>query len=271
MTPKIIVQGNPIRVIEAEEEKYISLTDMTVSFGGGSELIEKWLRNKNTIEFLGVWEKLNNQNFNSTEFEGIKNEAGTNRFMLSVKKWVEKTGGKGLSAKTGRYDSGTYAHEDIAIEFGAWLSPEFKLYLIREFKKLKKIEAQRDSKDWQLSRALSKINYRIHTDAIDKHMIPPHIANKDKWPWFTSEADILNLALFGKTAKQWHEENTEAEGNIRDHATQEQLLVLANLESMNSQLVKDKITKQERLKKLNEMAIDQMTALLKNNVIKKII
>ncbi len=270
MTSKIIVRGNPISVIEVESEKYISLTDMTASFEGGLDLIEKWLRNKNTIEFLGVWEKLYNPNFNSPEFEGIRNEAGTNRFLLSVKKWREKTGGTGLQAKTGRYGSGTYAHEDIAIEFGAWLNPEFKLYLIKEFKRLKQIEAQRASKDWQLNRALSKINYRIHTDAVDQHLIPPRTPNKLKWSWFTEEADILNLAMFGKTAKQWRGENSNLEDNIRDYATQEQLLVLANLESLNSQFIKDGLSKQERLKKLNKIAIEQMKSLLGSSAMKKL-
>lgn len=270
MTQKITVQGNPVRILEIDGEKYISLTDMTANFEGGSSLIENWLRNKNTVEFLGVWESLHNPNFNSPEFEGIKNEAGTNRFLLSVKKWVETTNGKGLTAKTGRYDSGTYAHEDIALEFGAWLNPEFKLYLIKEFKRFKQIEAQRLSQEWQLNRVLSKINYRIHTDAIDRHLIPPHISNKDKWQWFTSEADILNLALFGQTAKQWRAGNPNADGNIREFATQEQLLVMANLEVLNSQFIKEGLSKNERLQKLNEAAISQMTSLLKNTSVKKL-
>lgn len=270
MTSKIIVRDNPIRVLEIHGEKYLSITDMTASFEGGSDLIEKWLRNKNTIEFLGVWEALHNPEFNSPEFEGIRSEAGTNRFILSVKKWVEKTGGLGLTAKTGRYDSGTYAHEDIALEFGAWLSPEFKLYLIKEFKRLKQIEAQRASKEWQLNRTLSKINYRIHTDAVDRHLIPKHVPGKLKWSWFTDEADILNAALFGKTAKQWRKENPASDGNIRDNSTKEQLLVLANLEILNSQFVKDGLSKAVRLKKLNEAAISQMTSLLKNSSVKKL-
>jgi hypothetical protein len=270
MNPKIVVKDKPIRILEINGEKYISLTDMTTDFEGGSTLIESWLRNKNTIEFLGTWELLHNPDFNSPEFEGIKNEAGTNRFLLSVKKWSEKTNGKGLTAKTGRYDSGTYAHEDIALEFGAWLSPEFKLYLIKEFKRFKQIEAQRASQEWQLNRTLSKINYRIHTDAVDQYLIPGNIPNNLKRPWFTGEADILNIALFGKTAKQWRKENPESEGNIRDYATQEQLLVLTNLEVINSQFLKEGIPKPERLKKLNEAAISQMTSLLRNNSVKKL-
>jgi hypothetical protein len=270
MTKKLTVHGNQINVIEIDGEKYISLTDMTVSFDGGLSLIEKWLRNKNTIEFLAVWEKLHNPDFNSPEFEGIRNEAGTNRFMLSVKKWKEKTNGKCLHAKTGRYGSGTYAHEDVALEFGAWLNPEFKLYLVKEFKRLKQIEAQRLSKDWQLNRALSKLNYRIHTDAVDAHLIPEKTPNKLKWPWFTEEADLLNLAMFGKTAKQWRSENPKLDGNIRDHATQEQLLVLSNLENLNSQFIKDGLSKTERLRKLNETAITQMKSLLNSPAMKKL-
>lgn len=270
MNPKITVRGASIRLLDIHGEQYISLTDMVASFEGGSGLIEQWLRNKNTIEFLGVWESIHNPDFNYPEFEGIKNGAGTNRFTLSVKKWVEQAGGKGLTAKTGRHDSGTYAHEDIALEFGAWLNPEFKLYLIKEFKRFKQLEERRLSKGWQLHRALSKINYRIHTDAIDQHLIPPHIENKDKWTWFTSEADMLNLALFGQTAKQWRQENPNDEGNMRDNATQEQLLVLSNLEVLNSQFVKEKLSKQERLLKLNEAAISQMTSLLRNSSAKKL-
>lgn len=267
---KIIVKGSQIHVMEIDWEKYLSLTDTVSNFEWWSSLIENWLRNKNTIEFLGVWESIHNEDFNSIEFEGIKNEAWTNRFILSVKKWKEKVNGKWLIAKTGRYNSWTYAHEDIALEFWAWLNPEFKLYLIKEFKKFKELEAQRLSKDWQLNRALSKINYRIHTDAIDEYLIPKEIPNKMKWPWFTTEADLLNMALFGQTSKQWKNENPDLDWNIRDFAIQEQLLVLSNIEVLNSQFVKEKIWKEERLKRLNEAAISQMKSLLKNKSVKKL-
>jgi len=251
-------------MIEISGEKYVSLTDMTVTFEGGSNLIEKWLRNKNTIEFLGVWELLNNQNFNSTEFEGIKNEAGTNRFVLSVKKWVDKTKGIGLKAKTGRHQSGTFAHEDIAIEFGSWLSPEFKLYLIKEFKRLKILEAIRSSHDWHLNRVLSKLNYRIHTDAIDQYLVPSNTSNKLKWPWFTSEAELLNIAIFGITSTAWSKTNPHADGNIRDHATTEQLLVMANLENLNAEYIRQGLNKTARLNRLRKISIDQLKLLINN-------
>lgn len=269
MAEKIIVHGNQINIIEVNGQKQISLTDMARDFGDPNVLIASWMRRKDTMEYLGVWEKLHNPNFKPHEFEGLRNEAGTNRFNISPQKWVEITGAIGITSKSGRY-GGTYADEDIAIHFGQWLSPEFSLYVIKEFKRLKLLEEQRSSKDWQLNRTLSKINYRIHTDAIDRHLIPPHMPNKEKWQWFTSEADILNMALFGKTAKQWRTENPNLEGNIRDYANQEQLLVMANLEVLNSQFVKEKLSKKERLHKLNEAAIEQMTALLKNSSVKKL-
>ena len=269
MTPKITVQGNSIQISEIKGEKYISLTDMAREFGEPNVLIANWMKRKDTLEYLGVWEKLHNQNFKPLEFEGFRNEAGTNRFTLSPQKWTERTNASGMTSKSGR-NGGTYAHEDIAIHFGQWLSPEFSLYVVKEFKRFKQIETQRASKDWQLNRMLSKINYRIHTDAIDQHLIPHDVKNKNKWGWFTSEADILNLALFGKTAKEWRNENSDLEGNMRDHSTQEQLLVLANLEILNSQFVKEKLPKAERLQKLNEAAISQMTSLLNNASVKKL-
>lgn len=269
MTQKLTIQGNEINIIEIDGEKYISLTDLARNFGEPNVMIASWMKRKDTIEFLGIWEKLNNQNFKPHEFEGFKNEAGTNRFNLSPQQWIEKTNASGISSKSGRY-GGTYAHEDIAMHFAQWLSPEFNLYVIREFKRLKQIEAQRLSKDWQLNRALSKLNYRIHTDAVDLHLIPQKTPNKLKWPWFTEEADLLNLAMFGKTAKQWGNENPSLDGNIRDYATQEQLLVLSNLENLNSQFIKDGLSKAERLKKLNETAITQMKSLLGSSVMKKL-
>ena len=245
------------------------MTDLARNFGEPNVMIASWMKRKDTIEFLGIWEKLNNQNFKPHEFERFKNEAGTNRFNLSPQKWIEKTNATGISSKSGRY-GGTYAHEDIALHFAQWLSPEFNLYVIKEFKRLKQIEAQRLSKDWQLNRALAKINYRIHTDAVHLHLIPSKTPNKLKWPWFTEEADLLNLAIFGKTARQWHKENSTLDGNIRDYATQEQLLILSNLESLNSQFIKDGLSKEERLTKLNETAITQMKSLIGNSSIKKL-
>jgi len=266
----ISVRGTSITIISHEKEDYISLTDMVKNFEGGYTLIEQWLRNKDTVLFLGVWEQINNPDFNSLEFEGIKNEAGRNIFYLSVKKWVESTSAKGLVARTGRYGGGTYAHKDIAFEFGAWLSPEFKLYLIKEFQRLKEDENMRLSLDWNLNRTLAKLNYRIHTDAIKSHIIPPLIDKKRAGFIYSNEADVLNVALFGKTAKQWRDENPEQKGNIREYANLEQLLVLANIESMNAEFIRMGLPQPERLRKLNQIAITQLQSLTDNANIRKL-
>jgi len=202
----INVKGSEVSIYTENDLDFISLTDMVKNFDGGSALIEQWLKNKDTVLFLGVWEQLNNSNFNSPEFEGIKNEAGRNSFYLSAKKWIEKTNAIGLRASAGRY-GGTYAHKDIAFEFGSWLSPEFKLYLIKEFQRLKEEENKRLSLEWNLNRTLSKINYRIHTDAIKEHIIPEKISKTEEGFIYANEADVLNVALFGQTAKKWREEN----------------------------------------------------------------
>jgi hypothetical protein len=256
----ITVQGTQIAIITQKNAEYISLTDMVKNFEGKSSLIEHWLRNKDTVLFLGVWERINNAHFNSPEFEGIKNEVGKNSFFLSAKKWIDKTNAQGLIASAGRY-GGTYAHKDIAFEFGSWLSPEFKLYLIREFQRLKEDENRRLSAEWNLNRTLSKLNYRIHTEAIKEHIIPTTITREQAQYVYASEADILNVALFGKTAKQWREAYPELEGNIREHASIEQLLVLTNMEGINAELIRMNMTQMERLKKLNEIAILQLRAL----------
>lgn len=266
----IVVKDQPITIIEVSEQDYISLTDMVKNMPDGLSLIEKWLRNKNTIEFLGIWERINNPAFNSLEFEGIMLEAGLNRFILSVKRWKEKTNAIGLLAKTGRFNSGTYAHKDIAFEFGSWLSPEFKLYLIKEFQRLKDEENKAQQLNWSLQRTLAKINYRIHTDAIKETLIPPQITKTQCGIIYASEADLLNMALFGKTASAWRKANPESEGNIRDEATLEQLVVLTNLESINSVLIRQELPQSERLQKLNEIAITQMRSLLANNSAKSL-
>ncbi len=232
---KINVQGTAITILKQNENDFISLTDMVKSFDGGSVLIENWLKNKDTILFLGIWEQ-------------IKNEAGRNSFYLSAKKWIEKTKAIGVIASAGRY-GGTYAHKDIAFEFGSWLSPEFKLYLIKEFQRLKEDENRRLSLEWNLNRTLSKINYRIHTDAIKEHIIPQNISSKQAGIVYASEADVLNIALFGKTAQQWRKENPNQKSNLRDYATLEQLLVLANIESMNAEFIRMELTQKERLLK----------------------
>ncbi|MCI0501144.1 MAG: KilA-N domain-containing protein [Epsilonproteobacteria bacterium] len=259
MKNKIIVQEQLISIIE---DDYISLTDMVKNIENGLVLIEKWLRNKNTIEFLGIWEEIYNTNFNSPEFEGIKNEAGYNRFSLSVKMWINKTNAIGILAKAGRY-GGTYAHKDIAFEFASWISPKFKLYLIKEFQRLKNDEIEKQKIGWDIKRTLVKMNYHIHTDAIKNNLIPPNIAKSKIQFIYATEADLLNVALFGLTAKQWCEQNPKLEGNMRDYATAEQLVVLANLESLNAQFIKQNLPFEERLISLNKIAIEQLELLLK--------
>ena len=256
----INVQGTAITILSQREEDYISLTDMVKHFEGRSALIEQWLKNKDTVLFLGVWEQINNPDFNSLEFEGIKNEAGRNSFFLSAKKWIELTGARGLIASAGRY-GGTYAHKDIAFEFGSWLSPEFKLYLIKEFQRLKEDESRRLSLEWNLNRTLSKLNYRIHTDAIKTHLIPDSVTASLAGLAYANEADVLNVALFGQTAKQWRDTNPERVGNMRDYASVQELLVLTNLESLNAELITMGLPQDDRLKKLNASAIRQLQSL----------
>lgn len=265
----INVKGAPITILAMDPGDFISLTDMVKNFEGGNALIEQWLKNKDTVLFLGVWEQLNTPDFNSLEFEGIRMEAGRNSFYLSVKKWIEKTNAKGLVASAGRY-GGTFAHKDIAFEFGSWLSPEFKLYLIREFQRLKEEESQRLSGQWSLHRTLAKVNYKIHTDAIKDNLIPETVTKEQLSQIYASEADVLNVAMFAQTAQQWRVENKGKEGNIRDHSSVEQLLVLANLESMNAELIRMGMPQPERLKKLNQMAIRQLKSLVGNNSLKKL-
>ncbi len=265
----IEVQGTTIGILSRSGGDYISLTDMVRNFDGAGALIEQWLKNKDTVLFLGVWERINNPGFNSLEFEGIRNEAGRNSFFLSAKKWIDLTGAKGLIASAGRY-GGTYAHKDIAFEFGSWLSPEFKLYLIREFQRLKDDENDRLQLNWNLQRTLAKINYRIHTDAIKETLIPPSVTKAQAAAVYASEADVLNVALFGQTAKQWRDAHPDAEGNIRDHAPLEQLVVLTNLESLNSVLIRQGLPQPERLATLNGIAITQMRTLLTASSLKRL-
>lgn len=256
----INVKGIPVTVVERHEQDYISLTDMVQGFEGGSALIEQWLRNKDTVLFLGVWEQLNNPAFNSLEFEGIGNAAGRNSFYLSVKKWIDTTGAIELHARAGR-QGGTYAHKDIAFEFGSWLSPEFKLYLIKEFQRLKEAEASTQSLEWNLQRTLAKVNYRIHTDAIKEHLIPPVLSRSRISGVYATEADLLNMALFGLTAAEWKRANPSLADNMRDQATLEQLVVLSNLESINAAMIQQRLTSSERLQQLNTIAIAQMRSL----------
>ncbi len=264
---KIIVQGIEITIIPRLNSDYISLTDM-LKAKDGDFFISDWLRNRNTVEFLGIWEKINNPNFNYGEFAIIRSQAGLNSYKISVKEWVGKTNAIGLRATAGRYGA-TYAHKDIAFEFGMWISPQFKLYLIKEFQRLKDEESKRLELGWNVKRTLTKINYKIHTDAIKERLIPPHISRQSANIIYANEADVLNVALFGKTAKDWRNENINKEGNIRDYSDVTQLVVLANLETLNAEFIRQKISQPERLINLNEIAIIQMKSLLGNPAIKK--
>lgn len=260
---QIEVKGIVVTISERNNDDFISLTDVANGFDGGYTLVEKWIRNKNTIEFLAVWEQLNNPSFNSPEFGGIRNEAGTNRFVMSAKQWIERTNAIGIVASAGRY-GGTYAHKDIALEFCSWLSPEFKLLLIKEFQRLKIEEAERTNIEWDVKRMVSKANYRIHTDAI-KDNIVPKLTSEERKKWvYAEEADILNLILFGKTAKQWQQDNPTLVlqgGNIRDYADLHELTVLSNLESINALLIKQGMDKKNRISLLHQTAIEQIKSL----------
>ena len=255
----INVQGTAITILSQRDDDFISLTDM-LKAKDGDFFIADWLRNRNTVEFLGIWERINNPDFNYGEFATIKSQVGLNSYKISVKEWVEKTNAIGLCATAGRY-GGSYAHKDIAFEFGMWISPEFKIYLIKEFQRLKDDESRRLSLDWNLSRTLSKLNYRIHTDAIKAHLIPAAITPEQARFTYASEADVLNMALFGQTAKQWRDANPANKGNMRDDADVTQLLVLANLESLNAEFIHMALPQAERLLKLNQNAIRQLQSL----------
>ncbi len=260
---KINIQGKEITIIAQKETDYISLTDMARS-QLQEVVIIKWLSLKSTIEYLGEWEALYNPGFNYTEFGTIKNSAGSNNFVLSVKQWIEATNAVGLTAKAGRY-GGTYAHKDIAFHFGMWISPKFQLLLVKEYQRLKEDENDRLKLEWDFQRTLAKVNYHIHTDAIKENLIPEKLNKKQISFIYANEADVLNLALFGKTAKQWREVNPDKKGNIRDLASIEQLVVLSNMESINAMLIQQDIAQPERLEQLNRLAITQMKSLLKHN------
>ena len=265
---KLLVEGVKISVISTGDKDYLSLTDM-LKAKDGDFFISDWLRNRNTVEFLGTWESINNPNFNYGEFAIIKSQAGLNSYKISVKEWVQKTKAIGLKATSGRY-GGTFAHKDIAFEFGMWISPQFKLYLIKEFQRLKEEEKLRIETGWDIKRMLAKINYRIHTNAIKEHLIPSKISREASNQIYANEADVLNVALFGLTAKQWRDNNKSKDGNIRDYATVEQLVVLVNLESLNAQYINDGLSQSNRLTKLNEVAISQMKALINNPSVKEL-
>lgn len=269
---KIInVQGREIALISDKVNDYISLTDMARYRDPErtNYIIQNWMRTRSAIEFCGLWEQLNNPDFKSIEFDAFKNESGSNSFALTPQRWIDTTNAKGIISKSGRY-GGTFAHRDIAFEFATWISAEFKFYFIKEFQRLKADESDRFKLEWNLQRTLAKVNYRIHTDAIKENLIP-QILSKEKINFvYADEADMLNVALFGITAKQWRDANPKAAGNIRDSATIEQLVVLSNMESINAVLIIQGLEQNERLMQLNKIAITQMKSLLGNNTLKKL-
>jgi hypothetical protein len=266
---KISVLNNEITVCSQNEEDYICITDIAKYKNSDrtDDLIRNWIRNRNTIEFLGIWEQLNNPNFNPVEFDGFRKSAGLNSFTLTPGQWIEKTNAIGIISKPGRY-GGTYAHKDIAFEFASWISVEFKLYLIKEFQRLKDEEYKQLG--WDIRRNLSKINYRIHTDAIKENLIPPELTKAQTSLIYASEADVLNMALFGMTAKEWRDANSGQKGNIRDYADISQLVCLSNLETLNAHFINDGLPQEERLFKLNQIAIHQMKLLAADNQITKL-
>jgi len=264
---KLDVQGVEVSIVAQREHDFISLTDMVRDIENGSSLIENWLRNKNTIEFLGIWEDIYNPDFNSPEFEGIKNQAGLNRFVLSVKQWISKTNAMGIFAKAGRY-GGTYAHKDIAFEFASWVSPQFKIYLIKEFQRLK--DEEQKQLGWDIKRNLTKLNYGIHTAAIKDNLIPESLSKSQIKYVYASEADLLNMALFGQTAQQWRKANPKQKGNLRDMANVSQLVCLSNLENLNAVFISEGMPQADRLQKLNQIAIHQMKILTHDNSVAKL-
>ena len=266
---QITVQGRAVTVVAGADEDYISLTDIARHKNAEhtDDLIRNWLRNRNTLEFLGIWERLNNADFNPVEFDGIRLRAGLNSFTLTPKQWIERTGAVGITSKAGRY-GGTYAHKDIAFEFAAWISVEFKLYLIKEFQRLK--EGERDQLGWDVGRNLTKINYRIHTDAIQQNLIPPEVTPQQASLVYASEADLLNVALFGKTAREWRDGQPGSKGNVRDEANVAQLVCLANLEALNAHLIHQGVAQSQRLKLLNQTAIQQMKVLTTDSGVRRL-
>ena len=266
MKKVIIVKGVSLTLFQINNADFVSISGM-IKAKDGNYFISDWLRNRNTIEFLGFWEKVNNPDFNCGEFDIIKSKAGLNSYRLSVKDWVEKTNAIGIFAKTGRY-GGTYSHIDIALEFGMWISAEFKVYLIKEFKRLKEAETNQQKLEWSVKRMISKINYHIHTDSIKENLIPNTLTKEQAAILYANEADMLNVALFGMTALQWQYSNPNSEGNLRDQATLEQLVVLSNMESINALLIQQGCSSQERIIQLNLVAITQMKSLMTDKGLK---
>ena len=266
------VQNLSIAMLKVGKEDFISLTDIARNKNPAEpkDVVKNWMRSRSTLEFLGLWEQLNNPDFKGVDFDSLLFEAGSNSFTLSPQKWIETTNAKGIISKSGRY-GGTFAHKDIAFEFASWVNAGFKLYLIKEFQRLKEDENERLQLNWNLQRTLAKVNYRIHTDAIKENLIPKVLDKTQINFIYANEADILNIALFGKTAKQWRDENPDTKGNIRDEATIEQLVVLSNMESINAVFIGQELPQTERLIALNKMAISQMKSLLNSSTIKKLV
>lgn len=266
---KISVLDKEVTIYKQNDEDYICITDIAKYKNAEStdDLIRNWLRNRNTIEYLGIWEQLNNPDFKPVEFDGFKKQAGLNSFTLTPKQWIEKTGAIGIVSKSGRY-GGTYAHKDIAFEFASWISVEFKLYLIKEFQRLK--ENEREQLGWDIRRNLTKINYRIHTDAVRENLIPAELSKSQINLVYATEADVLNMALFGKTAKMWRDQNPDKKGNIRDDADVSQLVCLSNLENLNALFLGEGLSQEARLIKLNKIAIHQMKLLTEDPKVKRI-
>lgn len=272
MKGTINAKGTAIAVLsKGDENDYISLTDIAryKNPDEPKDVVKNWMRSRSTIEFLGLWEKLNNPDFKGVEFDSFVHEAGGNAFTLSPRKWISATNAIGVISRSGRY-GGTFAHKDIAFEFASWVSAEFKLYIITDYQRLKSDENSRISLEWNVNRVISKINYKIHTDAIKDKLIPHLVSKKQQSFTYANEADLLNVALFGRTAKEWKEQNPDAKGNMRDEATIQQLIVLSNLESMNAELIKQNVSQDQRLVILNKMAIEQMTSILGSATVKQL-
>ena len=272
MKAKINAKGTEITILsKGDGDDYISLTDIAKYKNKDDAfiVINNWMRLRGTIEFIGLWEQLSNPDFKPIEFDRFKYEAGSNSFTLSPQKWIKTTNAIGIISKSGRY-GGTFAHKDIAFEFASWISPEFKLYIIKDYQRLKSDENSKISLEWNVNRVISKINYKIHTDAIKENLIPKKVSAKQQAFTYADEADMLNVALFGKTAKEWRNVNPKTKGNMRDDATIHQLIVLSNLESMNAELIKQKIPQNQRLFILNKMAIEQMKSIIESNTVKQI-
>ncbi len=266
---KIHAQGIDISIYTNDfKNEYISLTDIAKyrNVEDPRYVIQNWMRNRNTIEFLGVWEELHNPDFNRVQFDAVKSEAGLNRFIMTPKRWIEEMNAIGITSKAGRYDGGTYAHSDIAMAFATWISPEFQLYIMKDYRRLKADENSRLSLNWNLNREIARLNYRIHTDAIKENLIPSDLTSAQISYTYASEADLLNTALFGMTAKQWREANPDKKGNIRDYATLNQLLVLANAESYNSVLINEGKSQGERLVMLRNAIVNQLKAIEQINI-----